>query len=62
LTFSKKARLLHFWITRSSLLNKSDSLRFEIEAFSAFRSVAEDTAIQNGTKIINNATDAIVGM
>jgi hypothetical protein len=37
----------------------SESLRFEIEAFNAFRSVANDTAIQNGTDSINNATDAI---
>jgi hypothetical protein len=37
----------------------SESLRFEIEAFSAFRSVANDTAIQNGTDSINNTTDAI---
>ena len=39
----------------------SESLRFEIEAFKAFRSVANDTAIQNGTDSINNATDAIFG-
>jgi hypothetical protein len=37
----------------------SESLRFEIEAFNAFRSVANDTAIQNGTDSINNTTDAI---
>jgi hypothetical protein len=37
----------------------SESLRFEIEAFNAFRSVANDTAIQNGTDGINNTTDAI---
>ena len=40
----------------------SESLRFEIEAFNTFRSVANDAAIQNGTDSINNATDAIVGM
>jgi hypothetical protein len=41
----------------------SESLRFEIEAFNAFRSVANDTAIQNGTdSSINNATDAIIGI
>ena len=38
----------------------SESLRFEIEAFNAFRSVADDdTAIENGTDPIKNATDAI---
>jgi hypothetical protein len=37
----------------------SESLRFEIEAFNAFRSDANDTAIQDGTDSINNATDAI---
>jgi hypothetical protein len=37
----------------------SESLRFEIEAFNAFRSGANDTAIQDGTDSINNATDAI---
>ena len=40
----------------------SDSLRFEIEAFSAFRSVANDTTVQNNTDNINNATAAIPGM
>jgi hypothetical protein len=40
----------------------SDSLRFEIEAFNAFRSVANDTAIQNNTDNINNATAAIPGV
>jgi hypothetical protein len=40
----------------------SDSLRFEIEAFNAFRSVANDTAVQNNTDNINNATAAIPGM
>jgi hypothetical protein len=40
----------------------SDSLRFEIEAFSAFRSVANDTAVQNNTDNINNATAAIPGV
>jgi hypothetical protein len=38
----------------------SDSLRFEIEAFNAFRSVANDTAVQNNTDNINNATAAII--
>ena len=37
----------------------SESLRFEIEAFNTFRSGANDTAIQDGTDSINNATDAI---
>ena len=40
----------------------SDSLRFEIEAFNAFRSVANDTAVQNNTDNINNATAAIPGV
>ncbi|HJY14465.1 MAG TPA: hypothetical protein VJ225_00450 [Nitrososphaeraceae archaeon] len=40
----------------------SDSLRFEIEAFNAFRSVANDTTVQNNTDNINNATAAIPGM
>ena len=40
----------------------SESLRYEIEAFNAFRSVADDTAIQNGTDSINNATDALFGI
>ncbi len=36
----------------------SDSLRFEIEAFNAFKSVANDTAVQNNnTDNINNATE-----
>jgi len=39
----------------------SDSLRYEIEAFNAFRSAANDTATQNGTESINNVTDAIFG-
>jgi hypothetical protein len=38
----------------------SDSLRFEIEAFNAFRSVANDTTVQNNTDNINNATAAII--
>ena len=39
----------------------SDSLRFEIEAFNAFISVANDTAVQNNnTDNINNATAAII--
>lgn len=37
----------------------SDSLRFEIEAFNAFRSVSNDTTVQNNTDNINNATAAI---
>jgi hypothetical protein len=37
----------------------SDSLRFEIEAFSAFRSVANDTTVNNNTNNINNATAAL---
>jgi hypothetical protein len=40
----------------------SESLRFEIEAFNAFRSAANDTAIQNGTDSTNNLTDAIPGI
>jgi hypothetical protein len=40
----------------------SDSLRFEIEAFNAFRSVANDTTVQNNTDNINNATAAIPGV
>lgn len=40
----------------------SDSLRFEIEAFSAFRSVANDTTVHNNTDNINNATAAIPGV
>ena len=38
----------------------SDSLRFEIEAFNAFKSVANDTTVQNNTDNINNATAAII--
>ena len=38
----------------------SDSLRFEIEAFNAFKSVANGTAVQNNTDNINNATAAII--
>lgn len=40
----------------------SDSLRFEIEAFNAFKSVANDTTVQNNTDNINNATAAIPGV
>jgi hypothetical protein len=41
----------------------SDSLRFEIEAFNAFRSVSNDTTVQNNnTNNINNATAAIPGV
>lgn len=40
----------------------SDSLRFEIEAFNAFRSVANDTTVQNNTDNTNNATAAIPGV
>lgn len=40
----------------------SDSLRFEIEAFNAFRSVSNDTTVQNNTNNRNNATAAIPGM
>jgi hypothetical protein len=43
-----------------SLQLLSESLRFEIEAFNAFRSVSNDRAIQNGNDSVNNATDAIV--
>jgi hypothetical protein len=42
-----------------SLQLLSESLRFEIEAFNAFRSVSNDTAVQNGNDSVNNATDAI---
>jgi hypothetical protein len=38
----------------------SDSLRFEIEAFNAFKSVANDTTAKNNTDNINNATAAII--
>jgi hypothetical protein len=37
----------------------SESLRFELEAFSAFRSVVNDTTVQNNTDNINNATATI---
>jgi hypothetical protein len=40
----------------------SESLRFELEAFSAFRSVANNTTVQNNTDNINNATAAIPGV
>jgi hypothetical protein len=42
-----------------SLQLLSESLRFEIEAFNAFRSVSNDTAIQNGNDSVNNETDTI---
>ena len=42
-----------------SLQLLSESLRFEIEAFNAFRSVSNDRATQNGNNSVNNATDAI---
>ena len=42
-----------------SLQLLSESLRFEIEAFNAFRSVSNDRAIQNGNDSVNDATDAI---
>jgi hypothetical protein len=41
----------------------SESLRFELEAFIAFRSVANDTTVQNNTdNTNNNATAAIPGV
>jgi hypothetical protein len=42
----------------------SESLRFELEAFIAFRSVANDTTVQNNTDNINNnnATASILGV
>jgi hypothetical protein len=43
-----------------SLQFLSESLRFESEAFNAFRSVSNDRAIQNGNDSVNNATDAII--
>ena len=41
----------------------SESLKFELEAFKAFRSVANDTTTSNNnTENISNATAAVVGV
>ncbi|MFL6483808.1 MAG: hypothetical protein ACJ70Z_03715, partial [Nitrososphaera sp.] len=46
-----------------SLQLLSDSLKFELEAFSAFESVANDaTTSQNNTDSISNATAATLGV
>ena len=53
---------VHLSENERSLELLSESLRFELEAFNAFRSVANDTTLQNNTDNMNNTIASIPGV